>query len=45
MIADKKDFGEMDRKRDPILIVQSPFCLGWQVLGAWDEEMIYLGDL
>lgn len=45
MIADKKDFGEMDRKRDPILLVQSPFNLGWQVLGAWDEEMVYLGDL
>lgn len=45
MIADKKDFGEMDRKRDPILLAQSPFCLGWQVLGAWDEEMVYLGDL
>jgi hypothetical protein len=45
MIADKKDFGEMDEKRDPILLAQSPFCLGWQVLGAWDEEMVYLGDL
>lgn len=45
MIADKKDFGELDEKRDPILLAQSPFNLGWQVLGAWDEEMVYLGDL
>ena len=45
MIADKEDFGEQDKKRDPILIVQSPFNLGWQVLGPWDEEMVYLGDL
>ena len=45
IIADKKDFGEVDKKRDPILLAQSPFALTWQVLGAWDEEMIYLGDL
>jgi hypothetical protein len=45
IIADKKDFGEIDKKRDPILLAQSPFALAWQVLGAWDEEMIYLGDL
>lgn len=45
MIADKEDFGEIDRKRDPILLVQSPFNFGWQILGAWDEEMQYLGDL
>lgn len=45
IIADKKDFGEVDKKRDPILLAQSPFALAWQVLGAWDEEMIYLGDL
>lgn len=45
VIADKKDFGEIDRRRDPILLVQSPFGFAWQILGAWDEEMIYLGDL
>jgi hypothetical protein len=45
IIADKKDFGEIDKKRDPILLAQSPFALGWQILGAWDEEMVYLGDL
>lgn len=45
VIADKKDFGEIDRKRDPILLAQSPFGFFWQILGAWDEEMIYLGDL
>lgn len=45
IIADKKDFGEIDKKRDPILLAQSPFALAWQILGAWDEEMIYLGDL
>lgn len=45
IIADKKDFEKTDQKRDPILLAQSPFALSWQILGAWDEEMIYLGDL
>jgi hypothetical protein len=45
IVADKKDFGEKDRRRDPILLAQSPFGFFWQILGAWDEEMIYLGDL
>ena len=45
VIADKKDFGEVAKRRDPILLAQSPFGFFWQILGAWDEEMIYLGDL
>jgi hypothetical protein len=45
IIADQKDFGEKDRRRDPILLAQSPFGFFWQILGAWDEEMVYLGDL
>lgn len=45
MIADKEDFGEHDEKRDPILLVQSPFNLGWQAIAAYDDEMVYLGDL
>jgi hypothetical protein len=45
VIADKKDFEKKDRRRDPILLAQSPFGFFWQILGAWDEEMIYLGDL
>lgn len=45
IIADKKDFGEVDRQRDPILLAQSPFAFSWQVLGAWDDEVQYLGDL
>jgi hypothetical protein len=45
IIGDKEDFGEMDKKRDPILLVQSPFSLAWQILGAWDDTMVYLGDL
>lgn len=45
VIADMKDFGEKNKRRDPILLAQSPFGFFWQILGAWDEEMMYLGDL
>ncbi len=45
VIADKKDFEQVPHRRDPILLAQSPFGFFWQILGAWDEEMIYLGDL
>ena len=45
VIADKKDFEVKNKRRDPILLAQSPFGFFWQILGAWDEEMIYLGDL
>jgi len=45
VIADKKDFEQRNTRRDPILLAQSPFGFFWQILGAWDEEMIYLGDL
>lgn len=45
VIADKKDFGVIDKKRDPILLAQSPFGFFWQILGAWDEEMVFLGSL
>lgn len=34
------------RDRDPILLVQSPFGLYWQILGAWGtEDMLALKDL
>lgn len=45
VVADKKDFEKIPTKRDPILLAQSPFGFFWQILGAWDDEMIYLGDL
>jgi hypothetical protein len=45
VIADAKDFGVRNKRRDPILLAQSPFGHFWQILGAWDEEMVYLGDL
>ncbi len=45
IIADKKDFQKSDKRRDPILLAQSPFGHFWQILGAWDEEMLFLEEL
>lgn len=45
VIADKKDFKKTGGKRDPILLAQSPFGHFWQILGAWDEEMLFLEEL
>jgi len=45
IVADKKDFQKSDKRRDPILLAQSPFGHVWQILGAWDEEMLLLEDL
>ena len=45
VIAQKKDFEEKVKRRDPILLVQSPFGMYWQILGAWDEEMVLLSEL
>lgn len=45
LIKPKKDRAEVERKRDPILIAQSPFGYFWQILGAWDEEVKFLEEL
>ena len=45
IIADKKDFEVSNKRRDPILLAQSPFGHFWQILGAWDEEMMFLEEL
>lgn len=45
IIADQKDFKKTDERRDPILLAQSPFGHFWQILGAWDEEMMFLEEL
>ena len=45
VIAQKELFKEAFKKRDPILLVQSPFGFYWQILGAWDEEMLILHEL
>lgn len=45
IIADKKDFKQTNSRRDPILLAQSPFGHVWQILGAWDKEMLFLEEL
>jgi hypothetical protein len=45
IIAEKKDFQKTEQRRDPILLAQSPFGHFWQILGAWDKEMLLLEDL
>lgn len=45
IIASKEDFRQTNKRKDPILLAQSPFAHVWQILGAWDEEMILLEDL
>ena len=49
IIAKANEFVQTQGKRkdrDPILLVQSPFGLYWQILGAWgEEEMFALRDL
>ena len=45
VIAKEDDFKKKWEKHDPILLVQSPFGYFWQILGAWDEEMLLLEEL
>jgi hypothetical protein len=45
VIAEPDKFKKAYEKRDPILLVQSPFGFYWQILGAWDEEMVLLSEL
>jgi hypothetical protein len=45
VIAEETDFKEKLKRLDPILLVQSPFGFYWQILGAWDKEMILLSEL
>lgn len=45
VIAEEKEFKKAYEKRDPILLVQSPFGFYWQILGAWDKEMLLLSEL
>lgn len=45
IIADKEDFKKSEKRRDPILLAQSPFGHVWQILGVWDKEMLVLEQL
>lgn len=45
VIAEQKDFEKKYKRLDPILLVQSQFGFYWQILGAWDKEMLLLSEL
>lgn len=45
LIAEKKQQTDVARRRDPLLLAQSPFGFFWQILGAWDEEIVLLEEL
>lgn len=45
LIYEKKQQSDVARRRDPILLAQSPFGFFWQILGAWDKEVVYLEEL
>lgn len=45
VIAEPAHFKKVDGKRDPILLVQSPFGFYYQILGVWDKEMLILSEL
>lgn len=45
VIAEAEDFVKKVKKLDPILLAQSPFGFYWQILGAWDKEMLLLSEL
>ncbi len=46
IIARQEDFKQEARKKDPILIAQSPFGLYFYIIGAWGiDDMKYLSEL
>ncbi|MEK6828868.1 MAG: hypothetical protein AABY15_01990 [Nanoarchaeota archaeon] len=45
VIAEEAKFQKAYEKRDPILLVQSPFGFYYQILGAWDSEMLIVSQL
>lgn len=45
VIAENEKFKKEFDRNDPILLVQSPFGVYWQILGAWDKEILLLEEL
>lgn len=45
LVAERAEEQAVQRKRDPILLAQSPFGFVWQILGAWDKEVVLLEEL
>ena len=46
VIAEADKFKEENDRNDPILLVQSPFGIYWQILGAWgDKDIVLMREL
>ncbi len=45
VIAKAEDFKKEVKRNDPILLAQSPFGIYWDILGAWDKEILLLEEL
>lgn len=45
LIVPEKDFKVEEKKRDPILLAESPFGNWWYILGAWDKEVLIVDEL
>ncbi len=45
IIATSASFKEVNDSRDPIILAESPFWFGYDILGAYDKEMLLLSEL
>ena len=45
LIVPEKDFKTEEKKRDPILLAESPFWSRWYILWAWDKEVAIVDEL
>lgn len=46
VIAEADKFKKENDRNDPILLVQSPFGIYWQIIGAWgDKDIILMSEL
>jgi hypothetical protein len=45
VIATSDNFQKLNKDRDPIILAQSPFWYGYDILGAYDKEMLLLSEL
>lgn len=45
LIVPEKDFKTEEKKRDPILLAESPFGNWFYILGAWDKEVLIVDEL
>ena len=45
LITEIKAQNDVAKRRDPILLAQSPFGFFWNIVGAWLDEVVFLEEL